>query len=270
MPTHDVVEAEAEVSPPRRLVRAATTTSMRRPRLRALRAAGVGGVAAAIAFAAWQAQHEVPVAASVTATLDSPQQVEAFEDVVEPEDDHRFSVGSPEELTDDGEEVLHVRFPSLSDWVHPVAGIEQRVPTKHSRRFGAEREGERPAECGKGHCGVDLFDGRGTPVVAVAFGVVTLIRHDPNRRSGRYVRVQHPEGAETSYMHLDAIAPGLRRGQEVEPGQLLGTLGRTGITQSAAHLHFSLAVPVGRGMRYVDPLPYLGEAVVIDSPVDAP
>ena len=98
-----------------------------------------------------------------------------------------------------------------------------------------------------------------------------LSNRTPLARSGRYVRIQHPEGAETSYMHLDSIAPDLVRGQEVEPGQVLGTLGRTGVGKSAAHLHFSLAVPVGHErMRYVDPLPYLRDAQVVDAAVDGP
>ena len=41
--------------------------------------------------------------------------------------------------------------------------------------FGATRPGQRPAECGRGHCGVDLFDARGTTVHAVADGQVVAV-----------------------------------------------------------------------------------------------
>ena len=161
---------------------------------------------------------------------------------------------------------LEDAFPSLSDWVHPVLGEQYLLPVRASRRFGAARSGERPAECGHGHCGVDLSGKRGTPVVAVAFGTVTRVQSDPNRRSGKYVRIQHPEGEETFYMHLDEIDPAMHRGVEVEPGQQVGILGKTGIHHSEAHLHFGLAIPEGDHMRWIDPVPFLQHATVLDEP----
>ncbi len=151
--------------------------------------------------------------------------------------------------------------------MHPVLHEEFLLPVRASRRFGAARSGERPAECGAGHCGVDLSGERGTPVVAVAFGTVTRVQTDGNRRSGKYVRIQHPEGEETFYMHLDEIEPGLQRGDEVEPGQQIGILGMTGIHHSEAHLHFGLAIPEGDTMRWIDPVPFLRHASVITEAV---
>lgn len=45
----------------------------------------------------------------------------------------------------------------------------------------------------------------------------------------------------TCYMHLERVW--VRRGAEVERGALLGTVGRTGIRNSAAHLHFEMRDP---------------------------
>jgi murein DD-endopeptidase MepM/ murein hydrolase activator NlpD len=154
--------------------------------------------------------------------------------------------------------------PSLEDWVHPVMGSTELAPTRSTRVFGAERGVARfRAECGRGHCGVDLDGPRGTPILAVAWGEVMRVRRTDDGHSGLYVLIRHPEGAQTAYMHLDSIPEYLQVGDEVEAGEIIGTLGRTGIQESAPHLHFSLALPAGAGMRYADPAPYLERAQVL-------
>lgn len=157
-------------------------------------------------------------------------------------------------------EPLEERLPTLNDWVFPVAGSSEPFPLKPTRQFGADRDGRGSPECGRGHCGVDLDGPRGTPVVAVAWGVVTRIERRGHRSSGKYVGIQHPDSVLTAYMHLDDIPDGLQVGDEVNAGDVIGTLGRTGIRHSAPHLHFSLAVPSGNRFVYIDPAPYLDRA----------
>jgi murein DD-endopeptidase MepM/ murein hydrolase activator NlpD len=157
-------------------------------------------------------------------------------------------------------EPLEERLPTLADWVFPVRGSDEPFPLKPTRRFGAGRDAHAPAECGSGHCGVDLDGPRGTPVVAVAWGVVTRIERRGDRSSGKYVRIEHPDYVYTAYMHLDDIPESLQIGDEVSPGDVVGTLGRTGIKHSAPHLHFSLAVPSGNQLVHIDPAPYLDRA----------
>lgn len=175
-------------------------------------------------------------------------------------------------LDDDGElpptiedmrersEPLEERLPTLTDWVFPVLDSAEPFPLKPTRQFGADRDGRGSPECGRGHCGVDLDGPRGTPVVAVAWGVVTRIERRGNRSSGKYVSIEHPDSVFTAYMHLDDIAERLQLGDEVNPGDVIGTLGRTGIRHSAPHLHFSLAVPSGNRLVHIDPAPYLERA----------
>ena len=156
-------------------------------------------------------------------------------------------------------------IPGAEDWVHPLVDSEEEYPLGPSRSFGATRPGSRPSECGAGHCGVDLGAARGNPVVAVGRGVVETVVHHGGRRSGKYVRLLHPGGVETYYMHLDDILPGIERGTIVEAGEMLGSMGRTGIQESAPHLHFQVTVPrrwAGRG-RSVDPAPALAQARVM-------
>jgi murein DD-endopeptidase MepM/ murein hydrolase activator NlpD len=103
----------------------------------------------------------------------------------------------------------------------------------------------------------------------VAWGVVVRAEHSwmgRDGRSGRYVRIEHPDGVFTAYMHLDEVAAGLDVGDEVQPGQMLGTLGKSGIVNGEHHLHFSLEVPgVGRP-DFLDPAPFLRRARVVAVP----
>ena len=167
-------------------------------------------------------------------------------------------------------------FSSLDGWIHPVTGADELLPTQGSRRFGATRVGVERAECGAGHCGVDLVGPRGRPLVAVAGGTLVRIEHSElgrDGRSGRYVRIEHDDGTLTAYMHMDVIAPGLEVGDRVDAGQYLGTLGATAVFSAAPHVHFSLEVPNRAGTHgdntdthYVDPVPFLARATIVPIP----
>jgi hypothetical protein len=150
-------------------------------------------------------------------------------------------------------------------WVHPLAG-DRQLPGRASREFGAYRPGHRPMECISGHCGVDIGDERGSVVHAAADGVIARINHSPWGKAGRYVILAHAGGVETAYLHLDEFRYDLEVGVEVRAGEAIATLGRTGIIHSDAHLHFGLSVTEASGRRYIDPLPLLEAAEVLQSP----
>ena len=87
------------------------------------------------------------------------------------------------------------------------------------------------------HLGVDYGAPTGTPVKAVGDGVVT-------RRSwaggyGNQVIIKHSAGLESMYSHLSGYARGLRNGQRVRQGQVIGFVGSTGLS-SGPHLDFRL------------------------------
>jgi hypothetical protein len=146
-------------------------------------------------------------------------------------------------------------------WFHPLADSPRSLPAFESRRFGAIRPQPRPWECELGHCGVDLAAPEGEPVVAVADGIIERVERDANAggRAGRYVRVGHCEGRiVTRYIHLDKIRKELRPGRPVAAGELLGTVGRTGVVENFPHLHFGLSRRAADGSeRYLDPEPFL-------------
>lgn len=144
-------------------------------------------------------------------------------------------------------------------WIHPL-GAPRRMPLRVSRAFGADRPGDRPSECRSGHCGVDLGHTWGEPVYAVQDGVIDRVNRDPGRSGGKYLRIAHRNGTVfTQYFHLAAMPSGLRKGQRVARGDVVGVIGDTGVQHSGAHLHFTIAVkPEGVSkMIYIDPEPLI-------------
>jgi murein DD-endopeptidase MepM/ murein hydrolase activator NlpD len=97
------------------------------------------------------------------------------------------------------------------------------------------------------HLGVDYGAPHGTPVYAVAAG--TVVSAGWAGGGGRQVRLRHDRGLETYYLHLSSFAPGLRAGQRVQQGQLIGRVGATG-TATGPHLDFRLR----KNGVFVDPV----------------
>lgn len=83
------------------------------------------------------------------------------------------------------------------------------------------------------HRGLDFRASYGSPIVAVADGVVA--RTGWAGGYGNQVRLNHAGGLSTSYSHMSriAVAPGSR----VRQGQLIGYIGTTGLS-TGPHLHF--------------------------------
>ncbi|WP_404479520.1 M23 family metallopeptidase [Novosphingobium sp. BL-52-GroH] len=83
------------------------------------------------------------------------------------------------------------------------------------------------------HAGIDFGAPYGSPIYAVADGMVTFAgRHGGH---GNYVRLQHGGGLDTGYGHMSriAVSPGTR----VRAGQVIGYVGSTGLS-TGPHLHF--------------------------------
>jgi murein DD-endopeptidase MepM/ murein hydrolase activator NlpD len=97
----------------------------------------------------------------------------------------------------------------------------------------------------RAHNGVDYHADTGAPVVSVAPGVVTMAGWSGG--GGRTVKVRHPNGYETEYLHLSAIV--VRSGSRIGQGDLVGRVGRTGLA-TGPHLHYGLK----KNGRYVNPI----------------
>jgi len=94
------------------------------------------------------------------------------------------------------------------------------------------------------HSGIDIAVPSGTPVRAPGPGVVIATGHSP--RLGTYVRLLHDEvQLETVLAHLSRIQKGLKRGQPVRRGEVVGFSGNSG-RSTGPHLHFEIRSLPGR------------------------
>jgi murein DD-endopeptidase MepM/ murein hydrolase activator NlpD len=94
------------------------------------------------------------------------------------------------------------------------------------------------------HTGIDLAVPLGTPVFAAADGVVMLARQMADSGGllvgyGNYVIIQHEAGLKTLYGHLLTI--GVKEGDVVHRGQLVGLVGSTG-NSTGPHTHFEVRI----------------------------
>jgi murein DD-endopeptidase MepM/ murein hydrolase activator NlpD len=86
--------------------------------------------------------------------------------------------------------------------------------------------------------GVDIGAPIGTPIYAMADGVVILARVSGyNGGYGGITIIQHDNGTQTVYAHQSAI--NVEAGQQVNKGQMIGKVGNTG-RSSGPHLHFEI------------------------------
>ncbi|WP_156905578.1 M23 family metallopeptidase [Maritalea myrionectae] len=97
------------------------------------------------------------------------------------------------------------------------------------------------------HTGVDLAARTGTPVYAGGDGVVKRAQWVSGY--GRFVELNHANGYQTAYAHMNRIASGMQPGTRVRQGQIIGYVGSTGYS-TGPHLHYEIKI----NGRTVDPL----------------
>lgn len=97
------------------------------------------------------------------------------------------------------------------------------------------------------HTGVDYAAPKGTPVRAVADGVVTFKGWGGG--GGNTLKIKHAGNIMTGYMHLSGFAKGISKGSRVAQGQLIGYVGSTGAS-TGPHLDYR----VWKNGTPIDPL----------------
>lgn len=103
------------------------------------------------------------------------------------------------------------------------------------------------------HEGTDVFAAAGTPVVASADG--SVVRGVGSGAGGNWIRLTEPDGTYYYYAHLDRFAVGLRSGESVQKGDIIGFVGTSGNAEGGTpHLHFEIHP---KGGAAVPPVPYL-------------
>ena len=130
------------------------------------------------------------------------------------------------------------------------------------------------------HAGLDIVGTIGEPVRAIADGNVIFAginsptrarmsgippekiaryRHRRMGVGGIYLCIEHtpePKRVVSCYMHLDRYNVAER--EQVTAGQVIGSLGRTGVKVSPPHLHFEVRI----GDRHTNPLRTLGDLMI--------
>ena len=85
------------------------------------------------------------------------------------------------------------------------------------------------------HTGVDYAAPTGTPVMSIGDGTVLSVGWGGG--GGKTVKIRHNSVYSTAYLHLSKYAQGLKAGQRVRQGQVIGYVGATG-TATGPHLDF--------------------------------
>ncbi len=132
--------------------------------------------------------------------------------------------------TEDGEALIHsgLRYPL--DRLHITSSYGYRIhPVTGSRAF---------------HSGVDYRGAVGTPVYAVADGIV--VQSSFSNDNGNFIAIKHSDNSQSWYLHLSQR--GVGNGQRVRGRQIIGKVGNTG-RSSGPHLHFSIKQPNGSWMN---------------------
>ncbi len=98
------------------------------------------------------------------------------------------------------------------------------------------------------HHGVDYAAPGGTPVHTVGDGTVVKKGYQ-KRGGGNYITIKHNGTYSTTYMHLKGYAKGIKVGDHVRQGDLIGYVGKTGLA-TGNHLDFRFY----RNGKPIDPL----------------
>ncbi|HAB43728.1 MAG TPA: peptidase M23 [Acinetobacter sp.] len=138
----------------------------------------------------------------------------------------------------------HMRMPSSLPI--PVDRVQAR---ELKDTWGASRSS------GRLHEGIDILAPRGTKVRSATPGLIADLRN--NNLGGKVVWILGPGGTWHYYAHLEGHKRGLKVGNYVKKGDVIGYVGNTGNARhTAPHLHYGLYLN-GKGRGVVNPYPYL-------------
>jgi len=123
--------------------------------------------------------------------------------------------------------------PIASTLIIPVEGVlaSQLRDSYHAGRSG-----------GRTHKAIDIMAPRGTPVLAAADGTILRLRQGSLGGNAIY-QLDRDGRTRYYYAHLDRYRRGLREGEPVRQGEVIGYVGDTGNAgRGNYHLHFSVAI----------------------------
>lgn len=115
------------------------------------------------------------------------------------------------------------------------------LPIVSDKLFFTDTWGEDRDNGERAHLGTDLFAPKGTPVYAVTSGTIEKIGWI--QLGGQRIGLRGKDGLYYYYAHLKDFAPGLKKGDEIFVGKLIGYVGNTGnAINTPYHLHFGIEI----------------------------
>lgn len=111
----------------------------------------------------------------------------------------------------------------------PMKKAFLKAPVKYSRissRF-SKRRFHPVLRRFKSHLGTDYAAPRGTPIMAVADGVVSKRAYTKN--NGYYIKLKHDKTYSTQYLHMSKYKKDVKPGSYVKQGDVIGYVGKTGL-----------------------------------------
>jgi murein DD-endopeptidase MepM/ murein hydrolase activator NlpD len=107
------------------------------------------------------------------------------------------------------------------------------LPTRGTITRGLDKQ---PHSICSTHCGVDIANAEGTPIVAVADGKAIFAGED-EFGLGMAIQIEHGQGIYSVYGHNSKLL--VRAGEPIKQGQTIALMGNTG-NSNGSHLHFEL------------------------------
>ncbi len=89
----------------------------------------------------------------------------------------------------------------------------------------------------KMHKGMDFAASLGTPIYAAGDGTIEKLGREG--AYGNYVRIRHTGNMKTAYAHMHKFGKGLKSGDRVKQGDVIGYVGTTG-RSTGPHLHYEV------------------------------
>ena len=128
---------------------------------------------------------------------------------------------------------------------HKISGLIWPVQGKITSQFG--KRGWMSF-----HSGIDIAAPKGTPVMAVADGLVIISAHSLDGYSGygKVIIIEHGDGIKTLYAHNKNNL--VEIGECIREGEIIAEVGSSG-NASGSHLHFEIR----KDRKPVNPLKYL-------------
>jgi len=142
----------------------------------------------------------------------------------------------------------------FADGVFPLA---QETYDPFTNGYGDGRSFSTDGKARK-HEGVDIMTPKWVPIFSATDGVIH--RYGWNTYGGYRITIKAKNGMQLYYAHLMGYPPGLKKGQKVSKGQLIGFAGDTGYGKEGTsgkflpHLHFGMYAANGKA---IDPYSYL-------------